>query len=70
MNTNNPNPKNYTFWVETTTGEETHWTHLTKTQARNMFAYTQASTPHNLKRWGWGEAQDLRFADLPLNAAN
>ena len=63
-------PKNYTFWVETTTGEETHWTHLTRTQARNMYAYTQASQPHNLKRWGWGEATDLRWADKPLTETN
>ena len=60
---------NYTFWIETNTGEETYWDRLTKRQAEAMFKTTNDNAPPNLKRWGWGESKDLRWADLPLNAA-
>jgi hypothetical protein len=57
---------NYTFWIETNTGEEIYWDRLSKRQAEVMFATTQKSCPFNLKRWGWGACEELKWADLPL----
>ncbi len=59
----------YTFWIETDTGEQTYWHRLTKRQAQAMFNATQKSLPHTLKRWGWGASEELKWADLPLDAA-
>lgn len=60
---------NYTFWIETSTGEEIYWDRLSKRQAEVMYNATQKSVPVNLKRWGWGASEALKWADLPLNAA-
>lgn len=60
---------NYTFWIETDTGEETYWDRLTKRQAEALFKTTNKNAPRNLKRWGWGASEELKWADLPLNAA-
>lgn len=68
MSTTKPST-NYTFWIETNTGEETYWHRLTKRQAEAMFNTTQKTCPPNLKRWGWGPSEELKWADLPLNAA-
>jgi hypothetical protein len=57
---------NYTFWIETTTGEETYWDRLTKRQAEAMYNATQKSVPVNLKRWGWGAVEELKLGYLPL----
>jgi hypothetical protein len=59
----------YSFWVEAYNGEETYWHRLTKRQAKAMYDATSRSNPQNIKRWGWGPSKELRWADLPLNAA-
>jgi len=60
---------NYTFWIETKTGEEIYWDGLTKRQAEAMYAATLKSDPLSLKRWGWGAVEESKLAYLPLNAA-
>jgi hypothetical protein len=45
----------YRFYVETTEGTEVEWTGLTKKQARDMYAYTNAHQPSNVVRSGWEE---------------
>jgi hypothetical protein len=60
---------NYTFWIETKTGEEIYWDGLTKRQAEAMYAATLKSDPLSLKRWGWGAVEESKLTYLPLNAA-
>ena len=57
MSTNhNPNPFNrYTFYVEDAQGSKTTWTGLSMKRARDMYAYTNASQPSNVHRFGWFE---------------
>ncbi len=43
----------FMFYVETTGGECIEWHGLTKKQARDMYAYTDAHQPHNVVRSGW-----------------
>jgi hypothetical protein len=57
---------NYTFWIETKTGEEIYWDGLTKRQAEAMYAATLKSDPLSLKRWGWGAVEESKLTYLPL----
>lgn len=50
---NMPIPTVFRFYVETTSGETIEWEGLTKKQARDMYAYTNASQPSNAKSFGW-----------------
>ena len=43
----------YRFYIETTDGNETEWRGLTRKQARDMYAYTDAHQPSNVKSYGW-----------------
>ena len=43
----------YRFYIETPDGEEIEWRGLTKKQARDMYAYTNAHQPSNVSRSGW-----------------
>jgi hypothetical protein len=43
----------YRFYIETPDGAEVEWCGLTKKQARDMYAYTNAHQPHNVTRSGW-----------------
>lgn len=47
----------YRFYIETTEGGETVWDGLTKKQARDMYAYTNASNPSNVISFGWEEVK-------------
>jgi hypothetical protein len=46
----------YTFYTITRSGERTEWTHLSKTKAVQMNAYTSKHQPSNLSAWGWEES--------------
>ena len=52
-----PAPSKYRFYVTTREGATTEWAGLTRKQARDMNAYTSASNPWNIVRFGWGEVQ-------------
>jgi hypothetical protein len=43
----------YRFYIETPDGVEIEWCGLTKKQARDMYAYTNAHHPCNVTRCGW-----------------
>ena len=43
----------YRFYIDTNDGERVEWAGLTKKQARDMYAYTNAHQPHNVVRCGW-----------------
>lgn len=43
----------YRFYIDTNDGERVEWAGLTKKQARDMYAYTDAHQPHNVVRCGW-----------------
>ena len=43
----------YRFYVEDLDGNETEWCGLTRKQARDMYAYTDAHQPSNVKNYGW-----------------
>lgn len=45
----------YRFYIETPDGEEIEWCGLTRKQARDMYAYTDAHQPSNAVRYGWEE---------------
>jgi hypothetical protein len=47
----------YKFWVETFDGVRLEWTHLTKSQATSMHKSTTASTPNEVRRFGWEEVE-------------
>jgi hypothetical protein len=46
-------PDKYRFYIETPDGVEIEWCGLTRKQARDMQAYTQAHHPSNVTRSGW-----------------
>jgi hypothetical protein len=48
-------PSKYRFFVGLTDGTEIEWTGLTKKQARDMYAYTNAHHPCNVTGTGWEE---------------
>lgn len=48
-------PTYYRFYIETPDGEEIEWRGLTRKQARDMYAYTDAHQPSNAVRYGWEE---------------
>ena len=52
---NPPKATSYRFYIETADGTEVEWTGLTKKQARDMYAYTDAHQPSNVVRSGWEE---------------
>ena len=60
----------YTFWLETRGGERLYWRGLNLRQAKEMYTRTAKHTPDNIERWGWGPAEDLRWADQPLTETN
>lgn len=43
----------YRFYIETPDGVEIEWCGLTRKQARDMHAYTDAHQPSNAVRYGW-----------------
>jgi len=43
----------YEFYVRDHDGNETRWTGLTKTKAKQMNAYTEQSNPCNVTAFGW-----------------
>ena len=45
---------NYRFFIGLTDGTEVEWTGLTRKQARDMYAYTNAHHPCNVTGSGWG----------------
>lgn len=45
----------YRFYIETAGGELVWWSGLTKKQARDMYAYTNAHQPSNVVCSGWEE---------------
>lgn len=45
----------YRFYIETPGGETIEWRGLTKKQARDMYAYTNAHQPSNVVCSGWEE---------------
>jgi len=49
----NSKPERYRFYIETPDGVEIEWCGLTKKQARDMYAYTNAHQPSNVTRCGW-----------------
>ena len=53
------NPKNHTFYINTRSADgkvhTTAWHGLTRTKARNMYAYTQNHQPSNVVGYGWAE---------------
>jgi len=49
--------KSYRFYIETNDGEHTEWLRLTRLQAMGMYRNTAASTPDNVKRFGWEEVK-------------
>lgn len=53
------NPKNHTFYINTRDADgkvhTTAWHGLTRTTARNMYAYTNKSQPSNVIGYGWSE---------------
>ena len=52
---NLPKATSYRFYIETADGTEVEWTGLTKKQARDMYAYTDAHQPSNATGYGWEE---------------
>lgn len=57
--TTRPNPKTFTFHIRTRSADgkvyTTAWHGLTRTKARNMYAYTQNHQPSNVVGYGWAE---------------
>ena len=52
------NPKTYyRFYIEHADGTEVEWTGLSRKQARDMYAYTDAHQPSNVTRYGWEETK-------------
>lgn len=51
-----PTKPTYRFYVRTATAQ-TEWCGLTKKQARDMYAYTDAHQPSNVIRYGWEEVK-------------
>jgi hypothetical protein len=45
----------YVFYIILDTGEEVRWPGLTLTQARNMYAWTEAHAPTNISTYAWEE---------------
>ena len=45
----------YRFYVKSHDGLTTEWCGLTKKQARDMYAYTNAHQPSNVIAYGWEE---------------
>ena len=45
----------YRFYVKAHDGLTTEWCGLTKKQARDMYAYTDAHQPSNVIAFGWEE---------------
>lgn len=45
----------YRFYIGFADGTETEWCGLTRKQARDMYAYTNAHQPSNVTRYGWEE---------------
>lgn len=43
----------YRFYIETPDGVEIEWRGLSRKQARDMHAYTDAHQPSNAVRYGW-----------------
>jgi hypothetical protein len=52
-----PNKRYYRFYIKSHDGLTTEWTGLTKKQARDMYAYTNAHQPSNVVATGWEEMQ-------------
>jgi hypothetical protein len=52
------NSKTYhRFYVRSHDGAEVEWTGLSKKQARDMYAYTDAHQPSNVIAYGWEECK-------------
>ena len=51
----NSKPTRFRFYVKSHDGLTTEWTGLSKKQARDMYAYTNAHQPSNVVACGWEE---------------
>lgn len=47
----------YRFYVKAHDGLTTEWTGLSRKQARDMYAYTDAHQPSNVVAYGWEESK-------------
>lgn len=47
----------YRFYIEHADGTEVEWRGLSRKQARDMYAYTDAHQPSNVTRYGWEETK-------------
>lgn len=47
----------YRFYVKSHDGLTTEWCGLTRKQARDMYAYTNAHQPSNVIAYGWEETK-------------
>jgi hypothetical protein len=57
-NSTTRNVKTYhRFYVKSHDGLTTEWTGLSKKQARDMYAYTDAHQPSNVIAYGWEECK-------------
>lgn len=52
-----PAAKTYYMFYIRTHSAQTEWTGLTKKQARDMYAYTDAHQPSNVVAYGWEEVK-------------
>lgn len=53
----NSKPTRFRFYVKSHDGLTTEWTGLSKKQARDMYAYTDAHQPSNVIAYGWEECK-------------
>jgi hypothetical protein len=53
----NSKPTRFRFYVKSHDGLTTEWTGLSKKQARDMYAYTNAHQPSNVVACGWEECK-------------
>lgn len=56
----------YRFYIKDMDGNETEWCGLTRKQARDMYAYTDAHQPSNLTAYGWEEVKSPITMPEPL----
>jgi hypothetical protein len=53
----NSKPTRFRFYVKSHDGLTTEWCGLTRKQARDMYAYTNAHQPSNVVACGWEECK-------------
>ena len=65
MNNQMNTQETYRFYVCTADGTETEWCNLTRKQARDMYAYTDAHQPSNITDYGWELVQHITMPFTP-----